>query len=104
MKSVSPQELRTLLKDSKAVLIDIREQYELEICKINAIHIPMAQVSSQLNKIDSEKLCVVMCKTGKRAAALANMLFTDNEMSNIAVLEGGILAWIEQIDNHLELY
>ena len=104
MKSVSPQELRTLLKDSKAVLIDIREQYELEICKINAIHIPMAQVSSQLNKIDAEKLCVVMCKTGKRAAALANMLLTDHEMSNIAVLEGGILAWIEQIDNHLELY
>ncbi len=104
MKSVSPQELRTLLDEGKAVLIDIREPYEVEICQINATHIPMAQVASKVNDFDKDKLCVIMCKTGKRAAAVANLLITDHGRVNTAILEGGIIAWIEQIDTHLETY
>ena len=104
MKSVSPQELRTLLNEGKAVLIDVREPYELEICKIDALHIPMAEVAANIDKIDRSKTLVIMCRSGKRAEAVANMLITDHNILEIAILEGGILAWIEQIDTHLETY
>jgi rhodanese-related sulfurtransferase len=104
MKSVSPQELRTLLDEGKAELIDIREPYELEICKIESKHIPMAEVSAKADQLDSSKTCVILCRSGKRAAAVANMLASDFEMEDVAILEGGILAWIEQIDTHLEKY
>ena len=104
MKSVSPQELRTLLNEGKAVLIDVREPYELEICKIDALHIPMAEVAANIDKIDRSKTVVIMCRSGKRAEAVANMLITDHNILEIAILEGGILAWIEQIDTHLETY
>lgn len=104
MKSVSPQELRTLLNEGKAVLIDIREPYELEICKIDALHIPMAEVAANVDKIDRSKTVVIMCRSGKRAAAVVNMLMADFDMHDIANLEGGILGWIEQIDTHLETY
>lgn len=104
MKTVSPKELKSLLEEEKAVLIDIREPYELEICKVDAKHIPMAEVVSNLGTMDEDKMCVIMCKTGKRAEAVANMLITDHGCDNVAVLEGGIMAWIEEIDNHLETY
>lgn len=104
MKTVSPKELKSLLESGVAILIDVREPYELEICKVDAIHIPMAEIASSIDKIDTDKMCVIMCKTGKRAEAVANMIITDHECSNVAVLEGGIIAWIEEIDNHLETY
>lgn len=104
MKTVSPKELQILLEEGKAVLIDVREPYELEICKVDAIHIPMAEVISNLGSIDKDKLCVLMCKTGKRAEAVANILVTDHGCENVAILDGGIIAWIEEIDNHLETY
>lgn len=104
MKSVSPQELRTLLNEGKAVLIDIREPYELEICKIEATHIPMAEIAAKADQLDRDKTCVIMCRSGKRAAAVVNMLTSDFDMQNVVNLEGGILAWIEQIDTHLETY
>ena len=104
MKSVSPQELRTLLNEGKAVLIDVREPYELDICKIDALHIPMAEVAANIDKIDRSKTVVIMCRSGKRAEAVVNMLTADFEMQDVVNLEGGILAWIEQIDTHLETY
>jgi hypothetical protein len=34
---------------------------------------------------------------------MANLLTTDFEMNNIWILEGGILAWKEQVDQTLQL-
>lgn len=104
MKTVSPKELQPLLQEGKAVLIDVREPYELEICKIEAVHIPMAEITENIGRIQKDMLCVIMCKTGKRAEAVANMIITDHGCENVAILEGGIIAWIEEIDNHLETY
>lgn len=104
MRTVSPKELQILLSENKAVLIDVREPYELEICQIDATHIPMAEIVMNVDQFGHDKLHVFMCKTGKRAEAVANMLISEYGRENIAILEGGIVAWIEQIDNHLELY
>lgn len=92
------------IQKKELVLLDIREAYEYEICSIEAIQIPMAQVSSRVNEVPSDIEVAVMCRSGKRADALANFLVTEYNRSNISVLEGGILAWIEKFDTHLETY
>lgn len=85
-------------------VIDVREAYELDICRIDAIHIPMGEITDRINDIPKNNLVVIMCKSGKRAMAVRNLLVQDFGMTNIQVLEGGIMAWIERIDNQLEIY
>ena len=86
------------------VILDIREGYELDICGIDAIHVPMDEVQSRLDEIPSGKDLIIMCRSGKRAMALANLLETDFEYNNVSVMEGGILRWKELIDSSLEAY
>jgi rhodanese-related sulfurtransferase len=86
------------------LIIDVRESYELQICSIPAIHIPMAEIESRRSEIPRDKKLVIMCRSGKRAAAVANYMECELGFENIYVLEGGILAWIEAIAPHLESY
>jgi len=84
-------------------IIDIREPYEYAACNIGSIHIPMGELCDRLAELPLSKNVVIMCRSGKRAEAMANLLTTDFEMNNIWILEGGILAWKDQVDQTLEL-
>jgi rhodanese-related sulfurtransferase len=44
-----------------------------------------------------------MCRSGKRAEAVANILSTDFNRSNVVILEGGILAWKENVEPTLNI-
>lgn len=102
---ISINEFDKLLKEnSDFQLIDVREQYEYNICKLNSVHIPMAEIISRLNEIASDKRICVLCKTGKRAEAVANLLETDYDFKDVFVVKGGIMAYAEQIDTNLEIY
>ena len=105
MELICPKEVqkRLMYKDD-LVILDIREGYELDICGIDAIHVPMDEVQSRLDEIPSGKDLIIMCRSGKRAMALANLLETDFEYNNVSVMEGGILRWKELIDSSLEAY
>jgi adenylyltransferase/sulfurtransferase len=86
------------------VVVDIRESYELDICKFKAIHIPMEDIIKRIDELDPKVESVVVCKTGKRAEAAANLLIQEYDFSNLKVLEGGMLSWIENVETHLEVY
>ena len=47
---------------------------------------------------------VFICKSGKRAEATANLIEKELNINNIYILEGGIISWIETIDQTLEIY
>lgn len=104
MKYVTPKEFEARQNSSDAVLLDIREEYELEICSMGGLHIPMGEVAERINEIDKSKEVIVLCRSGKRAESVANMLEADFEFPNVSIFEGGILAWIDQVDNSLEAY
>ena len=91
-------------KGEEIILIDVREDKELEVCKINqAIHIPMGTVPKRLNDIDSNKPVVVMCKSGGRSAQVCQYL-NENGYSNIYNLNGGITNWALEIDSDMATY
>jgi rhodanese-related sulfurtransferase len=104
MQLISALELFDAMKNSHNFeIVDVREPYEYQVCNIGSMHIPMGEVCNRVAELPTEKNIVIMCRSGKRAEAVANILLTDYSLTNIYVLEGGILAWKEYIDNSLEI-
>lgn len=105
MKSITVQELKSLM-DSGAdfQLIDVREPHENDICTLNALLIPMNEVPQNVDQFEKEKQVVVHCRSGKRSGSVIQFLEQEHGFSNLYNLEGGILAWIDEIDNTLEAY
>lgn len=105
MQYISVTELKAKRENNEIfTLLDIREGYELDICSIGGMHIPMAEVMERADEIARDQEVVVLCRSGKRAQSVANLLVCDLGYSNVVIVEGGILAWIEQVDNQLEAY
>jgi rhodanese-related sulfurtransferase len=104
MRSITATELnQALLRGEDYMIIDIREPYEHAACSIDAIHIPMGEICEKSAELPTDRSIVIMCRSGKRAEAVANMLASDHGMNNIYLLEGGITAWRDEVDQTLDL-
>lgn len=103
MKYISPERLATDLQNNETlILLDIRENYEYEVCKIQSLHIPMAEIPVRGMELKPEDRTVVICRTGSRASAVANYLEANFGFQNVEVLEGGIVAYAERVDRELD--
>jgi len=104
-QDISPQELKQWL-DAKDpfVLIDVRDVYEREICKIMpSQHIPMAQTDAHMAEFNTEQVLVFHCKLGGRSAKVCQQ-FSAQGYQHVFNLTGGILAWADAIDDKLLRY
>lgn len=107
MKSISPIELREQLEvnQSSIQLIDIREDWETDICKIEgAVHFPMSHLEEFITQIDTQKKVVIQCHHGIRSERVVHYLEDELKMENIYNLDGGISEWIHTVDNTLTDY
>jgi adenylyltransferase/sulfurtransferase len=105
MNYIDANELKTRLDQGEAIsILDVREDYETSICSIGGVHIPMSEVKNRIHELDGLEEIVVLCRTGKRAEAVANLLIKDFNFNNVLVLNGGIQSWIDTIDTSLESY
>ena len=96
------QEIKKL-NNEKIQLIDVRESYEREICHIGGKHIPLSLFEAHIEKLDKVVPIMVYCKSGRRSATACQML-VDAGFEHVNNLEGGILEWIDTIDNQLIRY
>ncbi len=104
MKEITVSELKKLKDENADVqLIDIREDYEIEIAEMGGEHIPMGDVMDNLDKISRTKQVVVHCRTGARSAAICNALEKEG-YKNVYNLKGGIIAWADEIDDTIMKY
>ena len=85
-------------------LIDVRENWEYDICHIASTHIPMHTIPEAIGTFDKERPYLIVCKTGRRAEAVANLLESEYNFKDVAVLEGGITAWYALTDPSFEIY
>ena len=96
LNRISPIELDLLIqKKSEFLLIDLRENYELEIDGIidNSIHIPLGEIVDRLNELPSDRPVVFHCSSGKRSESILNFLIlNDLYKENYLNLEGGYQA------------
>jgi rhodanese-related sulfurtransferase len=96
MNRISPSDLDMLLqKKIDFLLIDLRENYELEIDgKVDySIHIPLGDIVGRLNELPSDRPVIFHCGTGKRSESILNFLILNNlYKENYLNLEGGYQA------------
>jgi rhodanese-related sulfurtransferase len=105
MKEVTVQELKAMRdKNEDFQLIDVREEYEFDICQIGGELIPMGEVAENLDKINKTKKVVVHCRSGKRSASVVQMLEQQHGYTNLYNLKGGIMAWADEVDHSLAKY
>lgn len=103
MKEISVQELKELI-DSKAdfQLIDVREPSEFEQANLEGLLIPLQTIPNNTDKISKDKRVIVHCRSGKRSANAILFLEQNFGYTNLENLQGGILAWKDEIDNSLD--
>lgn len=98
------EELRRLQDEGASFcLIDVREPYEREISHLGGLHIPLASLEEELYALDKEIKTIVHCKSGARSANACRTLI-EAGFQDVHNLEGGILAWIEEVDPNLTKY
>lgn len=101
MQLLSPQEIHSNSVDY--FIVDVREKYEYDYANTGALNIPMAELCNRLDELPTDKKVVLMCRSGKRAAALCNLITVDYCKANIFVMDGGIEAWRDQVEPTLIL-
>eukprot|EP01136_Pigoraptor_vietnamica_P005150 Opistho-1_new@36370 len=93
MKSLSPEELKTWMKDNASfMLIDVREDWEREVYNIGGEHIPLGDVIARRDEIPVDKLVVVYCEKGIRSSIIIQRL-EGIGFNNLYNLSGGMSNW-----------
>ena len=103
--AISPKELRTRLdKGDKLVLVDVREEWEYSLAKLDdSILIPLATLPQSLNRLNRDSEIIAICHHGMRSADATNFLLQQG-FSNVKNLVGGIDAWSVQVDGAVPRY
>jgi adenylyltransferase/sulfurtransferase len=105
IKSISVNELAEMYAKKKDFqLIDVRQPHEYKIVQIKGEMIPESDLLLNRACIADNKPVVLMCRSGKRSAEVIRKLEADSSYNNLYNLEGGLLAWIDQIDPSLPKY
>ena len=105
MKEISVDELKEMQDNGEVFqLVDVREPNEFEICSLGGDEIPMSQIMTRYQEISKEKKVIIHCKSGKRSANVINALEQNLGYENLYNLEGGILAWAQEIDSEMDQY
>jgi len=104
MKEISVSELNELRKSEMPYqLIDIREDFEVENVNIGGLWIPMGNIPMEMQQIRKDVPVIIHCKSGVRSANITKYLESQG-FDNVSNLQGGIFAWIDQIDPSLSKY
>ena len=106
MKIISPVQLKELIDSSNNdfQLIDIRDEYEFDICCIGGEKINMYSITDSLDKLSREKKIIIYCRTGSRSATIVSLLEKTFSFKNVYNLDGGIMKWRQDVDPSIKEY
>jgi sulfur-carrier protein adenylyltransferase/sulfurtransferase len=104
---ISVRELKEKLdRGTPLTIIDVREPREWPIANLGeygAKLIPMAELPSRLDEIDPQEELVLQCRSGNRSAHAVQFL-RSRGYGRAVNLNGGILAWSDEIDPGMRKY
>ena len=105
--TITAAELKDLIDAEKPVyLVDVREPAEWEIVRIpGAVLIPKDEIlrGDALASLPQDKQVVMYCKTGVRSAETLAAVKRAG-FSDAVHVQGGVTAWVHQIDPSLPIY
>ncbi len=92
---VTPAELNQLLAEGKALLVDVREEYEYALAHIaGSVLRPMSEFDAATWPDGDGRQVVITCQGGVRSAAVADDLFRSGH-DRVRHLQGGLNAWMD---------
>ena len=94
MKAMTPQQARAAVDAGTAVIIDVREPDEVAQASVpGAVHIPMGDLLARLAEVPRDRTAIFICHSGARSGSVCDHLEANEGFTDIANLEGGIVAW-----------
>ncbi len=105
---ISPAEAYEIIKSGKAVLLDIREDWEVQQGRPNLsehiMHIPLSEIAHQLDSLPKDKTIVVMCAHGIRSVQLVSYLKESSSL-DVINMDGAFEQWeIQSLPSTKGLY
>ena len=102
---ITPARLKAMLDENPDLFVlDVREPFELEICRIDGSwEIPLGQLPQRYAEVPKDRDVVVHCKMGGRSAQAVEFLQSKG-YTRVKNLAGGILRWINEVDDSLTRY
>jgi adenylyltransferase/sulfurtransferase len=103
---ISVEQARSLLEHEpgKTMLIDVREPFEVEICRVpGSEHIPLRQIPLRAGSLPANRRLLAICHSGQRSLVAAGILRAHGHGSASSVA-GGIDAWARLIDPQMRRY
>jgi rhodanese-related sulfurtransferase len=102
---IAPAEMkRQLDRGEKLLLVDVREPWEFEVCRISGAKlIPMGSIPANLQILDTDDEVVCYCHHGVRSLDVAVWL-RGQGVERVKSLAGGIERWSLEIDPQIPRY
>ncbi len=94
-RDVEPLEAVRLMNRDEAVLVDVREEAEMNDGFVaGSVHVPLSKFGDQVGALDESrgKPIIVGCRSGHRSARAAGML-RKRGFEPVYNLRGGMMAW-----------
>jgi len=104
IQDLTPQEFKDYLVDDEVILVDVRGQWEFDICQIKgAILMPLGEIANSYVTLNKDSKIALYCHSGIRSMHVADFLLSQGFQS-LANLQGGIDSWAQEIDTTVERY
>ncbi len=101
---ITPEESKKKLESKEAVLLDVREPWEVQAASIaGAKLIPMGELQRRQQELDPEEHIIVMCHGGVRSLKVTNWL-REQGYAKVQSMRGGIAAWSRSVDPKVPTY
>jgi adenylyltransferase/sulfurtransferase len=102
--SVTDAKQRLEAQPHGVILIDVREPWETEICRVaGAENIPMRQIPERLGELPKDRHLLILCHHGSRSRNVMNFLRAHG-FDAVTNVTGGIAAWAEEIEPTMQRY
>ncbi len=106
IKQLSASEAEAFLNETpNAVLLDVREPWEVQLATVNRrfVAMPMQSIPARLSELPTDGPIVCLCHHGMRSMQVASYL-AQRGFSNVFNLSGGIEAWAQNVDSAVAQY
>jgi rhodanese-related sulfurtransferase len=105
VQQLSVLEARERLSGDEVQLVDVREPFEFQYCRIEgAVHVPLRKIlSGNVPELAPEKDVICYCHHGVRSQQAAQFLLRKG-FRQVFNLRGGIHAWSLHVDPAVPTY
>jgi molybdopterin/thiamine biosynthesis adenylyltransferase/rhodanese-related sulfurtransferase len=103
IRRLTPNELSELFKNHDAyVVVDVRDPGEFSVEHFrDALNIPVAQLANRLHELPPSRTPVFICRSGARSLTACGIAVRAGITP--AHLEGGLAAWVREVDERFRL-